>query len=270
MSSTWRYLASSVIGVSHEKEGSYCQDANQCLLIPSREGEILFVSVVADGAGSAKYGKEGATYICNHFRDRIDEFLVAHPFSELDRCHIVKWLEQYQYEVSLWAACCRIERAHFASTLLGAMIGESRAIFWQLGDGAIVIQRKEQPETYEYVFWPQQGEYANQTFFATQQEAKQLLQFQSYEEEIHEVALFTDGIQGIALQYDLQAAYAPFFRPFSQFLQRPDWNQKEGQKKLSAFLASKRINEHTNDDKTLVIASRYKEDRDGSSTANEE
>lgn len=257
MSQIWRYLSSSVIGVSHEKEGSLCQDAHQCLLLPSREGETLFVSIIADGAGSATYGKEGATHICKYFLEQIQAFLEQDSFQHITERHITDWLEQYQYEVSLWSACCRLESTNFASTLLGAIIGEHRAIFWQIGDGAIVVKQKEKPDTYELIFWPQQGEYANQTYFATQPEAKTLLQFTTLATELTDVALFTDGIQRLALSYENQSAYAPFFRPLLKFLHHPDWNPVTGQKKLALFLQSKQINQRTDDDKTLVLASRY-------------
>ncbi|WP_044641992.1 PP2C family serine/threonine-protein phosphatase [Risungbinella massiliensis] len=257
MSRTWRYLSSTVIGVSHEKDGTSCQDAHQCLLLPSREGETLFVSIIADGAGSATYGKEGATHICRYFLERIQSFLEQDSLQHITERHITDWLEQYQYEVSLWSACCRMESTNFASTLLGAIIGENRAIFWQIGDGAIVVKQKEKPNAYELIFWPQQGEYANQTYFATQPEACALLQFTSLSTELTDVALFTDGIQRLALSYEDQCAYAPFFRPLFEFLHHPDWNWIAGQKKLDLFLQSKQINKRTDDDKTLVIASRY-------------
>lgn len=256
MSFLWRYLSSSVIGVSHEKDGSTCQDANQCLLLPSREGETLFIAIVADGAGSAKYGKDGANIICRFFLDKIERLIREEKDLNITKEHILQWLDQYQYEVSLWSACCRIDQNQFASTLLGTIIGENRAIFWQIGDGAMVINRHNKQD-FEYVFWPQQGEYANQTFFATDPASINLLQYRDMRDVVQDVALFTDGLQHIALHYEKQTAYTPFFRPLIAYLQSADWNYETGQQKLRRFLSSERINQRTDDDKTLVIASRY-------------
>ena len=107
-------------------------------------------------------------------------------------------------------------------------------------------------------FWPQQGEYENTTYFATQKSAKTFLQHRLYVDRFfEEVAVFTDGLQRLALHYQTQTAYAPFFRPFFSVLRRLETEHDDRyDESLHAFLNSNRVNERTDDDKTLILATR--------------
>src|SRR2546427_5945529 len=71
----WRYVAASIVGTSHEKVGGACQDANdfQVYLLPS--GENVLAAVVADGAGSAPCGGEGAARACSVFVGLVNDHL---------------------------------------------------------------------------------------------------------------------------------------------------------------------------------------------------
>ena len=62
----------------------------------------------------------------------------------------------------------------YACTLLGVIASPTHTVCFQIGDGAIVIPASE-PETYDWVFWPQHGEYANTTNFVTQANAQNVL-----------------------------------------------------------------------------------------------
>ena len=63
----------------------------------------------------------------------------------------------------------------YACTLLGVVASPSRIAYFQIGDGAIVIPSGE-PGTYDWVFWPQHGEYANTTNFVTDANAQAVFQ----------------------------------------------------------------------------------------------
>ena len=83
------------------------------------------------------------------------------------------------------------------------------------------------------------------------------MQFKIVNQTINEIALFTDGIQGLALKYDTQSAYAPFFRPQFEYLRQvSDLELPLIKDQLAAFLNSKSVNDRTNDDKTLILACR--------------
>jgi hypothetical protein len=72
-----------------------------------------------------------------------------------------------------------------------------------------------------------------------------------------EAALLTDGLQTIALNYQQHTAYEPFFKGlFAPLRTAEEGCSRELSESLAAFLASPRVNEKTDDDKTLVLASR--------------
>ena len=126
----------------------------------------------------------------------------------------------------------------------------------QIGDGVIVVADSEE-QVYGHVFWPDRGEYANTTHFITQDEAVEHLQFESVRRAIVEVAILTDGLQSVALNYQQQTAHQPFFRGlFGPLREVEEGRSHELSKSLAEFLSSPRVNEKTDDDKTLVLASR--------------
>jgi hypothetical protein len=145
----------------------------------------------------------------------------------------------------------------FACTLMAAIIGERSTVFAQIGDGAIVVPSPEEPDEYCYVFWPQKGEYANETYFVTDPEVHTKLQYDYVPRRIDEVAVLTDGIQNLALHYQTQSAHNPFFRPVFAWLRPASEDYKDKfTASLAAYLASEKINQATDDDKTLILATR--------------
>src|SRR4029079_13370599 len=91
-----------------------------------------------------------------------------------------------------WSAGGGARIQDFACTLLAAVIWPDRAIFFQLGDGAIVSSRREAPDGYAVVCWPQQGEYANMTNFLTDADAAEKVFCAQKSESVDEIAIFTD------------------------------------------------------------------------------
>jgi hypothetical protein len=143
----------------------------------------------------------------------------------------------------------------FACTFLGVAASETETVFVQIGDGAIVYSCE--PDVFRLFAVPQQGEYANTTNFVTDKNASENLQFQYFENRIEELAIFTDGLQRLAIDFQSKQPHQPFFRSMLAPLRvkHPATNLEE---KLSAFLNSPKINERTDDDKTLILASRFK------------
>src|SRR5258708_16291791 len=85
----WRYVAASVIGTSHEKAGGTCQDANDCQIYALPAGEKVLAAVVADGAGSAVCGGEGAARTCRAFLGPLGNNLDSRPGArQVTRCTV--------------------------------------------------------------------------------------------------------------------------------------------------------------------------------------
>jgi hypothetical protein len=252
----WRYVAASVIGTSHEKAGGACQDANECEIYSLR-GEQVLAAVVADGAGSAACGGEGAAATCRALRALIDEHLGSGNRVEgITRDTVQAWITAIQNVLEQEAGAVSRERRDFACTVLGLIVGEHCAACLQVGDGVMVVADSEE-HAYGHVFWPDRGEYANTTHFVTEEDAMEHLQFESVGRRIVELALLTDGLQNVALNYQEQTAHEPFFRGlFAPLRTAGAGYSGKLSASLAAFLASPRVNEKTDDDKTLVLASR--------------
>ena len=74
---------------------------------------------------------------------------------------------------------------------------------------------------------------------------------------IDEVAIFTDGLQGLALHYESRRAHTPFFQPMFAWMRPAGSGYCEGlSSSLTSFLNSKKVNDRTDDDKTLILATR--------------
>jgi hypothetical protein len=140
----------------------------------------------------------------------------------------------------------------YACTLLGAVTGHESALFFQIGDGAIVIRAGEK---YQAVFWPEQGEYANTTFFVSDETYRDRIRISRQNPPPEEVALFTDGLQNLVLSLSKKEAHAGFFRPLFEALRKDPGNgfsDFDGQ--LARFLEREDISARSDDDRTLVLA----------------
>jgi len=177
----------------------------------------------------------------------------------IDQRFALTVLERFQCAAENVARMAGCRRKDFACTLLAAFVGQDRAAYLQIGDGAIVVSREGQggAKEYDWVFWPDQGEYANETYFATGSYAADKLQFVARYEQVEEVALFSDGIQNMVLDYKTRTASAAFFRPMFGAVRKLDpGHSSELSTHLIKYLGSRQILSRTDDDKTLILASR--------------
>lgn len=252
----WRYVGASARGTSHEATGAPCQDASRTIVVPTSRGEIL-VAVCADGAGSAPRSHEGAELACGALLGEVRDYLEAgRSLARLLPPAVEEWFIRVNAALHDLAAEHEAPARDFACTLLLAAVEPGAAVFAQIGDGAIVTSDGE--NDYRPVFWPESGEYANMTFFVTEPEAIRHLQVAIVlDQGVDEVALFTDGIQSLALRYETRGAHAPFFRPmFARLRDEAPGDAEVLSVGLRAFLESPKVNERTDDDKTLVLATR--------------
>lgn len=250
-------MAASVIGTSHEKAGGTCQDANDCRIYLLPTGEKVLAAAVADGAGSALYGGEGAVKTCRALLDHVQGHLsLGGSIEQITKDTAKSWITAIQNLLEEVAKTLSHERRDFACTVLALIVGETCAACLQVGDGVMVLADSEE-SAYSHVFWPDRGEYANTTHFVTEDDATEHLQFASVNRRVVELALLTDGLQSIALNYQQRIAHEPFFKGlFAPLRTTQEGRSDELSASLAAFLSSPRVNEKTDDDKTLVLASR--------------
>ena len=252
----WRHVSASVIGSSHQRTGGVCQDSNVCtLLAGASDGEVL-VGVVADGAGSASQSATGSAIACRFISDAAVQFLATARVEELTKPKVEEWICAFQKAVDEQAAKDGFAPRDYACTLLGSLVGAETAAFFQIGDGSIVVADSEEL-SHNHVFWPDHGEYENTTFFATEPEFGSNLKFENVRRNVVELAMFSDGLQRLALDFAKNIPFEPFFRglfPSIRSMQADD-GEKLSQS-LIDFLGSPRVNERTDDDKTLILATR--------------
>ena len=253
----WRYAAASVVGTSHLKFGSPCQDANDCHEFQLSSGESVLVGVVADGAGSAKSGGDGAVLSCNMFVDLVSDYISSGNTIEQIASETARfWLEVIRSRLSKEAESTSQQLRDYACTFLGAVVGERCAAFVQVGDGVIVVSDSEEKQ-YGHIFWPDRGEYENTTHFLTEDQLHENIQFDSVQRKVVDLAILSDGLQRLALDYRLQTTHHPFFQGlFPPFEKLPNGRSDAFSRSLVDFLSSPKVNQRTDDDKTLLLATR--------------
>ncbi len=251
----WRALAASVVGTSHAAAGLPCADACAVAVVRPRRGRPILVAVAADGAGTSERAAEGARLACDVVVHQAEAWAShARDLSTFGRQDFLPWLRKTRRRIATAARAQERKSRDFSCTLLVALVDETRAVFFQIGDGAIVYRGED--GSYVPALWPQSGEYANCTWFVTDDDAAERVQ-SATAFGVHEVALLTDGLQGLALRFDTREAHGPFFEPMFLRLR----GEREGEvpglrEELSTFLASAPVNQRTDDDKTLVLATR--------------
>ena len=247
----WKYVAASMIGTSHLKsKDGVCQDAHRCAFSPDVD---RLVCVVSDGAGSASRSAEASRLVT----DRVADLLGKAPEEDLHtEGYARRMVSELRLAIEELAESHDLPLRQFACTLLVAIVTDSTCTFWQLGDGAICF-RQSGIEGYRVAIWPSKGEYANTTYFITDPDAASELEWDSVEMEVADIAVFSDGLERLALDFKTQEAHSKFFSGFFPHL----YDKEAGivvsiQTQLAAFLASDRVNSKTDDDKTLILATR--------------
>lgn len=253
----WRIAAASTIGTSHIKQGTICQDSHACRILEDGAGKTVAVLVVSDGAGSATRADEGSDLACSTIIEAVEVFLAnGSQVADIDIDTARSWVEMVQTAITFRAGENGAVPRDYACTLLAAVIAEDAAAFMQIGDGAMVVPNEAGEWT--WVHWPQRGDYANTTYFVTEEGAVDQLAFDLVERQVDEVALFTDGIEALVLHYATRAVYAPFFDKMfmpvrALEVEGVDLGLSTG---LERYLATPMVCERTDDDKTLVLATR--------------
>lgn len=251
----WRIAAASAPGTSHAKLGIPCQDAHVVNLFPDRNGKNVLVVVVSDGAGSAAKAEAGSWLTCSSVAEAAQAYLINGKVSDISRDVALSWVGIVQQAVDTRAKEDNGVAKDYACTMLVAIVGEDAAAFLQVGDGATVVS---DDEGWCWVHWPQHGEFANMTNFVTEPNAEEKLAFDLCPRRIDEVAVFSDGIERLVLHESSKSVFDPFFDrmfPAVRSLDRDGLNCKLSAS-LENYLNSEIINDKTDDDKTLVLATR--------------
>jgi hypothetical protein len=246
-------MGASAIGTSHLRAAGICEDSAACMELATPAG-ATFVAVASDGAGSAQYPQIGSRIVTRGFCRAVRTF-VNHGgrAQEIDSETVEAWLDDIRDRIGQAALNRSAGLRDFAATLVGCIVqGEGSAVV-HIGDGACVVRIHGEDE-WKVVSWPAQGEYASTTYFVTDDPAPRIgLTYVSG--EVVELAVFTDGLERLALEFSTQTAFAPFFeRMLLPLKTSPAGRQRQLSTSLARYLDSAPVTDRTDDDKTLIMA----------------
>jgi len=238
--------------MSHLRMGSPCQDRLACAVLAN--GGL--VAVVSDGAGSAPEG--GGRRISSPCRPS------STGSGSLSRGRPVRSCSLPSRDAALHARDAVLARAvaegeeaaSYAATLLALVDTPDGGAALQIGDGVIVVG--EEGEEWRWMFWPERGEYANTTRFLTDDDAADRVRVARLPGRPTDVAIMTDGLQSLALHYASESVHEPFFQGMFQPLHGSSGSGEVPalSASLEGFLSSERVRTRTDDDVSLILATR--------------
>jgi hypothetical protein len=247
----WNIVRASVRGTGHIKNDIPCQDYNHYELL---EGETV-IAAVADGVGSASKADEGAKLAVDTFLSVAKKVLgEQYPASEAEWVDVmVNGFRQARVALERQAQNKGLKLKEYDTTLIAIILTDDWLVTGQIGDGgAVALVENNQLLT---ISPPQRGEYANHVFPLTMPDALEVAKFSARNLKVQAAALFTDGIQHLALNNGDDSPHPPFFtRIFEEMPTIKDCEKASQQ--LNEYLASERISSRTNDDKTLLLIGR--------------
>lgn len=244
----WRWAAASRIGTSHLKLGTRKQDAYAVRQLTHG----AFCAVVSDGAGSASHGGEGASVVCRTLVSELRNWFDSNDVLP-DDGHIRSWLDDLRDRLSSAATKRDLTRRQFAATLVMLVVYGDDVLALHVGDSALVARKSG---VWDVVCWPENGEFASTTYFVTDDPDIRLhIHRMPFEHDAF--ALFSDGLESVALEQSTATPYPRFFDPM---VKPVDAAATAGRLRdlsdaLGRYLDSDRLCDRTDDDKTLILVS---------------
>ena len=247
----WHIVGVSVQGTSHRVKDIPCQDSHAYQLTAG--GALLLA--IADGAGSAERSHEGAQSVVNQAVSSLETALQTEtPNTEPGwQAIIAQAFSDALQSVAQLATGDNIPLSSFATTLACAVVSDDWLVVGQIGDVAVVVA--DMDGVLSLTVPPQRGEYANESYFLTMPEGLNYLAIYTAQRFVRSLVLTTDGLLRLAFKLPEYKPSAQFFQPllaFAASIETPEQAQTD----LAAFMDSERVNARTDDDKTLVLATR--------------
>ncbi len=247
----WRVFAASAIGKSHIDLGTQCQDAFAREVV----GDIL-LAAVCDGAGSQPLSQVGAEAVSRLVvADLARRASAGDALATLDAAGFASMIgdvvARARTELTVAADAAGVALDSYAATLVGVVASGDGGYFFHIGDG----QGAAEPRTEEaatVMSLPENGEYANETYFVSGKEWREHLRVTPIGLPIRTVALMSDGAAPFVMTKGNGSLYRPFIDPVEKYLATAA--DADGCAALATTLADPRTYRITGDDKTLLIA----------------
>lgn len=251
--SNWIAAKASVIGASHKQTGQPCQDAHVVSLEGSDEWLVM---VVCDGAGSASRSDEGAQHVSKYFAKELAS-LVAELESRAPGAWINDFIISKIVEVrrQLEELAGSDEVRELNCTLVACLVGKNGGFTFHIGDGNIIGgYREEGVRNSSYKIFqslPENGEYANETFFITEKDWVKHLRVTPIP-SLDWVLCCSDGGASLALENE-KTIKEGFLIPVVESVFKQE-DQAQRDLRLRQYLEDPQADAVTGDDKTLAIA----------------
>lgn len=262
----WRAVGASVIGQGHIAEGLPCQDAHAYAI-----QDHCVVAVVADGAGSAAQSHVGAQHICDYLTQVLlpvmQVKLPAGTFQDAMQLAVVEALSAGRVELADMAAKHGQPMSAYHATVVGFVSDDQQAMFFHIGDGFAAAPVRSTDADHQTrgsvvddsdytwhpcdVSRPANGQWANETFFFTQDDWRDNLRFHALDEVPEIVFLMSDGAAAFAAKADQTGLDIRFAKPVHQFL-AGSTDPEAAAQALAGTLDAEATHAITSDDKTLL------------------
>lgn len=257
----WRIAKASIIGTGHEKTGMPCQDSHYVMQF----GDTLIIAV-SDGLGSAKLSHEGSRIACisavESYANAVESALNARTITAGTAPAALPFNYEDALQSAFYSARNALEREaarttlalrDYACTLLVAVIEHDSWYSMHIGDGTIVGLYSDVPA--KTLSIPENGEFINTTTPITSDDYQSHMRYCHGHELLSGVALLSDGVTPMCINYKSGAAYDGFFRPLQTWL--ADQTAFTGiDESLKRFLDTPKMRQKSDDDMTLVLALR--------------
>ena len=247
---TWKVYFASATGKYHLACDVPCQDSGHYEVV-----EDVLIGVVCDGAGSAREGQAGAEFFSRKVTGLLSESIRSGHFSERARSdcrdYLLSIIQAARMELDEIALSRQMEPREFACTMVGCIASRDGGCFFHIGDG-FAIYLGENGES--VLSNPENGEYADETYFVTDDDWKDHLRVTPVPEISSGclIGLMTDGASPFAVDRQRTGFYRPFIDPVVAFLRNA--TEHNGNHALKNLLESEKTSAITPDDKTLLLA----------------
>jgi len=241
----WRSIGARATGTSHAGDALSCQDAFAFAPLT----DDLVAIAVADGAGSASFSRAGAErattraiqYLCN-----VADLVAGDPSAWTPA--IRGAFDAARGSVMDLGQARGIEIRQLATTLQVVLLGRSACCYGRIGDGAGVGRCEGMLVPLSP---PPANLFPNETTFLTTAGSEPEVVF--HDDALSDCAVFTDGIQPLAMHLSEWKPHDPFFGPLFEFL-RTSPDTALAQDDLGTYLGTDRFDRRTDDDRALVIS----------------
>lgn len=238
----WKIAGASIIGSSHIKDDTPCQD-----FIHSMARNDVTCIALADGAGSYRYSDVGAEISCmavtEYFTLAFDR-LFSMPSLEIKRFII----HGIRTRIGRKASSLETSKLELSSTLLFVAIKSNNFIIGHLGDGVI---SGEIDGNLVLLSAPENGEFANTTYFVTSRNYKE--HFRIYRGNVSEFSSFflmSDGAAE-ALFHKKEHTFSSALKTFASWLDEHTSDEVDAAIKNNMETL---FPKHTTDDCSIIIA----------------